>query len=118
MSAFIDDMAAAYGWADLVVCRSGALTVSELAAAGLGAVLVPVPFAVDDHQTRNAEVLAEAGAAVILQESTITPESLAGVLRPLLADRQSCLRMAESARAVAVPDSAERVARLCLEVAR
>ncbi|MDX1555908.1 MAG: undecaprenyldiphospho-muramoylpentapeptide beta-N-acetylglucosaminyltransferase [Xanthomonadales bacterium] len=114
---FIDDMAEAYAWADLVVCRSGALTVSELAAAGLGAVLVPFPHAVDDHQTRNAEFLAEAGAAEILPETELTPESLADVLRRLLGDRAGRLRMAQAARSVAVPDSAQRVAGLCLEVA-
>lgn len=118
VSAFIDDMAQSYGWADLVVSRSGALTVSELAAAGLGAVLVPFPFAVDDHQKRNAEFLAEAGAAEIIDEAELTAQSLAHALRRLLGDRQGLQRMAVAARSVAVPDSAERVARLCLEVAR
>lgn len=117
VNAFIDDMAGAYGWADLVVCRAGALTVSELAAAGVGSVLVPYPHAVDDHQTRNAEFLSEAGAAEIIPEARFTAESLAQVLRRLLGDREAMLKMAMAARAVAVPDSAERVARLCLEVA-
>jgi UDP-N-acetylglucosamine--N-acetylmuramyl-(pentapeptide) pyrophosphoryl-undecaprenol N-acetylglucosamine transferase len=118
VTAFIDDMAGAYAWADLVVCRSGALTVSELAAAGLGSLLVPFPHAVDDHQTRNAEFLTDAGAAEILQETTLTPETLAAALQRLLADRTVLLEMAVRARAVAVPDSAERVARLCLEASR
>jgi UDP-N-acetylglucosamine--N-acetylmuramyl-(pentapeptide) pyrophosphoryl-undecaprenol N-acetylglucosamine transferase len=117
VSAFIDDMADAYAWADLVVCRSGALTVSELAAAGLGGVLVPFPHAVDDHQTRNAEFLVEAGAAEILAESELTPEALARCLQRLLNDREVMTAMAVAARGVAVPDSAERVARLCLEAA-
>jgi UDP-N-acetylglucosamine--N-acetylmuramyl-(pentapeptide) pyrophosphoryl-undecaprenol N-acetylglucosamine transferase len=112
---FIDDMAGAYGWADVVICRSGALTVSELAAAGVAAVLVPFPFAVDDHQTRNAEFLVEAGAAVLMPEAGIDSRSLAAVLDSLMADREKLLSMAEKARAVSVPDSADRVARLCLE---
>jgi UDP-N-acetylglucosamine--N-acetylmuramyl-(pentapeptide) pyrophosphoryl-undecaprenol N-acetylglucosamine transferase len=112
---FIDDMADAYAWADLVVCRAGALTVSELAAAGVAAVLVPYPHAVDDHQTRNAEFLAEAGAAVMLAEAGLTANRLAETLEPLLGDRARLTEMASRARAVAVPDSAERVADLCME---
>lgn len=118
VSEFIDDMAGAYGWADLIVCRAGALTVSELAAAGLASVLVPFPHAVDDHQTRNAEFLSEAGAAEIMGERELTAESLANALRRLLGDREVLLKMARAARSVAVPDSAERVARMCLEVSR
>jgi len=112
---FIEDMAAAYAWADVVVSRSGALTVSELAAAGVAAVLVPFPHAVDDHQTRNAEFLVEAGAAVLLPESGIDAQTLAGVLEPLMSNREKLLAMAESARSVSVPDSADRVAGICLE---
>jgi UDP-N-acetylglucosamine--N-acetylmuramyl-(pentapeptide) pyrophosphoryl-undecaprenol N-acetylglucosamine transferase len=77
ISPFISDMAEAYGWADLVICRSGALTVAELATAGVASVLVPFAFAVDDHQTRNAEYLADAGAAVILSQSSIDSQVLA-----------------------------------------
>jgi len=112
---FIDDMAVAYGWADLVVCRAGALTVSELAAAGLASVLVPFPHAVDDHQTMNAEFLVEAGAAELLPEGECSAEALAGVFRRLLADREQLVTMAKAARSVAVPDSADRVAALCRE---
>lgn len=112
---FIVDMAAAFRWADVVICRAGALTVSELAASGIASVLVPFPYAVDDHQTRNAEFLAEAGAAVVMQESSTDARLLAGVLGELMSDRQKLIEMAERARAVAVPDSAERVARLCME---
>jgi len=112
---FIEDMAEAYGWADAVVCRSGALTVSELAAVGLGAVLVPFPHAVDDHQTANAGYLVDAGAAVLCPEATLTPETLVTALAPLLLDRAAALDMAQKARAVAVTDAAERVARACLE---
>ena len=112
---FIDDMAGAYGWADVVICRSGALTVSELAAAGVAAVLVPFPYAVDDHQTRNAEFLVEAGAAILMPEAGLDAQSMAAALESLMADREKLLSMAEKARAVSVPDSADRVARLCLE---
>ena len=112
---FIDDMAGAYGWADLVVCRSGALTVSELAAAGVAAVLVPFPFAVDDHQSRNAGFLVEAGAAEMMPEADSDPESMAAVLERLLGSRDELMRMACAARSVSVPDSADRVAALCME---
>jgi len=112
---FIDDMAGAYGWADVVICRSGALTVSELAAAGVAAVLVPFPHAVDDHQTRNAQFLVEAGAAMLMPEAGTSAQLLAATLNSLMADRGKLLSMAEMARAVSVPDSADRVARLCLE---
>jgi UDP-N-acetylglucosamine--N-acetylmuramyl-(pentapeptide) pyrophosphoryl-undecaprenol N-acetylglucosamine transferase len=112
---FIVDMAAAFSWADVVICRSGALTVSELAAAGIASILVPFPHAVDDHQTRNAEFLVETGAAVLMQESSADARSLSRVLRDLIGDRQKLMDMAERARAVSVPDSAERVARLCME---
>ena len=113
VSAFIDDMAEAYGWADLVVCRSGALTVSELAAAGVGAVLVPFPHAVDDHQTANADVLVSAGAALLLPEATLEPGSLAEQLGDLLNDRGRTLALAEAARRCAVPDAARSVAQAC-----
>lgn len=114
---FIADMAEAYGWADLVICRSGALTVSELAAAGLPAVFVPYPHAVDDHQVGNARWLSDAGAAEVLLQQEMTAESLSALLEPLLADPQRRLRMAEAARAKAMPDAAERVANACLELA-
>jgi UDP-N-acetylglucosamine--N-acetylmuramyl-(pentapeptide) pyrophosphoryl-undecaprenol N-acetylglucosamine transferase len=112
---FIEDMAAAYAWADLVVCRSGALTVSEIAAAGIAAVLVPFPHAVDDHQSRNAEFLVDAGAAELLPEAECDAERLATILGRLLANRAVLAEMASAARAVAVPDSARRVAALCRE---
>jgi UDP-N-acetylglucosamine--N-acetylmuramyl-(pentapeptide) pyrophosphoryl-undecaprenol N-acetylglucosamine transferase len=110
---FIDDMAGAYGWADLVICRAGALTVSELAASGIASVLVPYPHAVDDHQTRNAEFLVEAGAAELMPEAECTAEALAAVLSRLLSGREGLLGMARAARSVAIPDSARRVAELC-----
>lgn len=114
---FIDDMAATYGWADLAVCRAGALTLAELAAAGLGAVLVPFPHAVDDHQTRNGEVLMAAGAAELMQESELNVQILAQRLEALLGDRHRLLAMAEAARTLAKPDAAQVIAQACLEVA-
>jgi UDP-N-acetylglucosamine--N-acetylmuramyl-(pentapeptide) pyrophosphoryl-undecaprenol N-acetylglucosamine transferase len=115
--AFIDDMAGRYGWADLVVCRAGALTLAELTAAGLGAMLVPFPHAVDDHQTRNAEALVEIGAAVVMQERELDVHILAQRLELLLADRSKLLAMAEAARTLAKPDAAQVIARACMEVA-
>ena len=112
---FIKDMAKAYAWADLVICRSGALTVAELAAAGVASVLVPFAHAVDDHQTRNAEYLSEANAAIILSQASLEPESLAKILKPLLSDRAVLLSMAESARQMALPNAAESVVEACAE---
>ncbi len=112
---FINDMAEAYGWADLVICRSGALTVAELAAAGVASVLVPFALAVDDHQTRNAEYLSFANAAVILPQATLDAQTLATVLEPLLSDRQQLLSMAISARQQALPNAAEKVVDACNE---
>ncbi len=108
---FIEDMAAAYAWADLVLCRAGALTVAELAAAGVGSVLVPFPHAVDDHQTHNAEVLAQAGAAQRIQQRDLSAECLADTLRGMTHAR--ALEMACAARAQAQPDAAERVLAAC-----
>jgi len=114
--AFVDDMASAYAMADLVVSRSGALTVAELAAAGIAAILIPFPAAVDDHQARNATWLRESGAARVLPEQGLTPARLAEEMVALLsAGRGGLLAMAEAARAVAITDAAERVAALCLE---
>ncbi|MDX1606098.1 MAG: undecaprenyldiphospho-muramoylpentapeptide beta-N-acetylglucosaminyltransferase [Candidatus Competibacterales bacterium] len=115
---FIDDMAEAYDWADLVLCRAGALTVSELAAAGVGALLVPFPHAVDDHQTANGRHLAEVGAARLLSQDRLTPERLADELQVLLGDRPALLAMAEAARSRARTDAATRVAEICLAEAR
>jgi len=114
VSPFIDDMAAAYGWADLALCRAGALTVSELAAAGLGALLVPFAAAVDDHQTRNAAFLADAGAAVMLPEAQLTVPSLSSSLAALLCDRGRLLDMAKRARERAKTNAAEAVADACV----
>jgi UDP-N-acetylglucosamine--N-acetylmuramyl-(pentapeptide) pyrophosphoryl-undecaprenol N-acetylglucosamine transferase len=118
VSDFLLDMAEAYGWADLVICRAGALTVSELTAAGVAAILVPYPHAVDDHQTRNARFLSEAGAARLLPQSELTAESLAVLLGVYCDDRARLLAMAEQARGLARTHATERVAEACMEVAR
>lgn len=114
---FIDDMAAAYAWADLVICRAGALTVAEIAAAGLAAIFVPFPYAVDDHQTANARPLEQAGAAVIIAERDLSDESLAGLLGNWLASRDGLLDGARRARRLARPDAVQRIAAYCLEAA-
>jgi UDP-N-acetylglucosamine--N-acetylmuramyl-(pentapeptide) pyrophosphoryl-undecaprenol N-acetylglucosamine transferase len=111
---FIDDMAAAYADADLVICRAGALTVAELAAAGVASLLVPFPYAVDDHQTGNARFLADRGGAYLLPQSELTPDRLAGILSSL--DRGRLLHMAENARALAKPLAAVAVAHVCAEL--
>jgi len=113
--AFIDDMAARYGAADLLVCRAGATTVTELAVAGVGSILVPFPHAVDDHQTRNARYLADRGAALLMPQKNLTPRALADVLRGLT--RAKLLEMARAARAAGKPDAATRVADYCMELA-
>src|SRR5690606_2216465 len=108
--AFIEDMAGAYEWADIVICRAGALTIAELAAAGVGSILVPYPHAVDDHQTANARFLANAGAAILLPQSELTAEKLA-LIQNL--GRDQLLQMAERARDLARPDAARAVADVC-----
>ncbi|MFI4884036.1 MAG: undecaprenyldiphospho-muramoylpentapeptide beta-N-acetylglucosaminyltransferase [Steroidobacterales bacterium] len=115
---FIEDMAEAYAWADLVICRSGALTVSELAAAGVGAVLVPFPAAVDDHQAHNARYLVREGAALLIADRDLTVERLAAELERLCSAREKLLVMAERARRIAKPDATEHLAAACLQFAR
>ncbi|MBM7070984.1 undecaprenyldiphospho-muramoylpentapeptide beta-N-acetylglucosaminyltransferase [Shewanella sp. 202IG2-18] len=114
---FIDDMQAAYRWADVVLCRSGALTVSELAAMGKPSLLVPYPHAVDDHQTLNAQVLVEAGAALLLPQPIATVDLLVEKLTTLAQDRKELTRMGQQARKVAILDAAEIVADVCSSVA-
>ena len=113
--AFIDDMAAAYADADVVLCRAGALTVSELTAAGVASILVPYPHAVDDHQTRNARQLADAGAAILVPQPDLTPERIASLLTELT--RERLCYMACRARALARADATQAVALNCMEVA-
>lgn len=118
VEAFIEDMAEAYAWADLAVCRAGAMTVSELSAAGLPAILIPFPYAIDDHQTQNARYLVEAGAALLLPQRELTPERLALSIKALIDDPARLRSLAERAAALAKCDAARVVADLCLAKAR
>jgi len=113
---FIDDMAARYAEADLVICRAGALTVAELAVVGVASLLVPYPHAVDDHQTGNARFLANADAALLVPQSEFTAATLASQLRTLT--RSQLLAMAQKARALAKPDATRAVAEICMQVAK
>ncbi|RTE65188.1 undecaprenyldiphospho-muramoylpentapeptide beta-N-acetylglucosaminyltransferase [Amphritea opalescens] len=113
---FIERMDEAYGWADLVLCRAGALTVSELSIAGVASVLVPFPFAVDDHQTGNARYLAEAGAAILIQQNELNRDRLINILTEQLNDREVLLAMAQKARQLGQPEASQAVADICLEV--
>lgn len=115
IEAFIDDMADAYGWADLVVCRAGAMTVFELAAAGVGSILVPYPHAVDDHQTANAEYLAGRGAALVRQQDELSAEWLADTISRLTRQRDTLVNMAMAARNLAKPEAANEVADRCMQ---
>ncbi|MBI5006740.1 MAG: undecaprenyldiphospho-muramoylpentapeptide beta-N-acetylglucosaminyltransferase [Nitrosomonadales bacterium] len=113
--AFLDDMANQYAQADVVICRAGALTIAELAAAGAASVLVPFPFAVDDHQTHNARFLSEHGAALLLPQKELSAEKLAQLLREL--NREKLLAMAQAARGLAKPDATQQVAQVCVALA-
>ncbi|OGS96542.1 MAG: undecaprenyldiphospho-muramoylpentapeptide beta-N-acetylglucosaminyltransferase [Gallionellales bacterium RIFCSPLOWO2_02_FULL_57_47] len=117
---FLDDMAACYANADVVICRAGALTIAELAAAGVASILIPFPFAVDDHQTHNARFLSEQGAAVLLPQSELSAEKLAQLLRGLMEGergREKLLAMALQARSLAKRDAAQQVAQVCAGLA-
>jgi UDP-N-acetylglucosamine--N-acetylmuramyl-(pentapeptide) pyrophosphoryl-undecaprenol N-acetylglucosamine transferase len=118
VEAYIEDMASAYAWADLVLCRAGALTVAELCAAGLGAILVPYPYAVDDHQSANAGFMVEAGAGVLIPQSELTVQRLVTLLTQFGAERDRLLKMAIAARRLTRADASEVVARICLDVAK
>jgi UDP-N-acetylglucosamine--N-acetylmuramyl-(pentapeptide) pyrophosphoryl-undecaprenol N-acetylglucosamine transferase len=111
---FLDDMAEAYGWADMVICRSGALTVSELAAVGLGAILIPYPSSVDDHQTLNAQFLVDAGAAVLMPQAGLSPQTLASELTAWARDRQLVTERAANARSLARPNATAELAGVCV----
>jgi UDP-N-acetylglucosamine--N-acetylmuramyl-(pentapeptide) pyrophosphoryl-undecaprenol N-acetylglucosamine transferase len=115
ITAFIDDMRAQYAAADLLICRAGAMTVAELAAAGVASVLVPFPHAVDDHQTTNAHFLSSAGAAMLIPQPEFTAERIAQVLRETT--RAACLEMAEKARTLAKLEATATVANVCVELA-
>lgn len=112
--AFIDDMAGQYAQADLVICRAGALTVAELAAAGVASILVPFPLAVDDHQSANARFLTDRGGAILLPQTELNPQGLADVLKRL--DRTTLMHMAIKARAASRPEATATVAQRCAEL--
>jgi UDP-N-acetylglucosamine--N-acetylmuramyl-(pentapeptide) pyrophosphoryl-undecaprenol N-acetylglucosamine transferase len=114
---FMNDMATAYGWADIVICRAGALTIAELAACGVAAILIPFPYAVDDHQTANANYLASEGAAILMQETQLSIEKLKQVLVQLVQAPEQIIQMAIKARALAKPQATHVVANLCMEAA-
>lgn len=113
---FIEDMNEAYQWADLVICRAGAMTVAELACAGMASILVPFPYATDDHQTANAKYLADRGAAMLIPEHQLTVDSLQDMLHELAQNRDVIQRMSEQARGAAMPDATNTVVEVCREV--
>ena len=114
---FIESMEVVYEWADFVICRAGALTVAELTSAGLGALLIPFPYAIDDHQTANGQLLVDHGAAEMIQQINLTPENLAAIITDITMDSEKRLAMAINARALAKNGAAQQVADMCLEVA-
>lgn len=111
---FIDDMATAYRWADLVICRAGALTVSEIAAVGLAAVFVPFPHAVDDHQTLNAQWLVDNNGAVIIQQSELVDETGIEKIRQIIKDRKHISSMGDNSKQVAYLDATEQMSDACI----
>ena len=114
---FVEDMAEAYAWADLVICRSGALTVAEISAVGVASIMVPYPYAVDDHQTANAQYLAQAGATKLVPQDELTKESLSVMLEALCADRNTLIEMGFKAYELAKPHATNEVAAICAELA-
>ena len=114
--AFIQNMSEMYAWADVVICRAGALTIAELACVGVASVLVPFPHAVDDHQTYNAQYLSDAGAAKLIQQTEFNVQKATEILSSLT--REICLAMAIKAKALAKPEATSSVAKICMEVAR
>jgi len=116
--AFIDEMSKAYFWADLIICRAGALTVAELCATGTGAILIPLPHAIDDHQTHNAQVLVAANAALMFKQQELTAEYLANILQQLMQNYNQIEQLAANAKNLAKPDACEQVITTCYEVAK
>ncbi len=117
VTAFIDDMAEAYSWADIVLCRAGAMTIAELSIVGVASILVPFPYAVDDHQTANARYLSDESCAILIQETDMSAETLSRVLLELYSSRDRLVAMAEKARSLGKPQATEMVAGLCMEAA-
>lgn len=116
VTAFIDDMAESYRWADLVICRAGALTVSEVACAGVAAIFVPLPSAIDDHQTANANWLVQQGAAMLWPQHDLNEKKLVSLLQSWLSDKAPLVHMAQRARSCAIDDAAEQVVAVCRHV--
>jgi len=112
---FINDMAEVYAWADIIVCRAGALTIAELAASGIGSILIPFPYAVDDHQTENAKYLSSEGAAILIQEAKLNSEKLKKILVSLFSAPEELMQMAVKARALSKPTATDDVAKICME---
>lgn len=106
---FINDMPNAYAWADIIICRAGALTIAEIAAAGVASILIPFPYAVDDHQTKNAQYLVQAGAAQIIQENDLSADKLRTLLQDFAAEPRKLLAMAKAAHKLAKPESLDKV---------
>lgn len=118
VSDFIENMAETYDWADLVICRAGALTLAELTAAGIGSILIPYPYAADNHQTRNAEFLVRANAAMVFAQKDFSSARLAELLRKLLKNREDLLSMADSARRLYTPNAAQKIIENCEKVCK
>lgn len=116
VSEFIEDMPAAYDWADLVICRAGALTIAEVAAAGVAAIFVPLPYAVDDHQTKNAQVLVSVQGAYLLPQTELSVENLHNLLSDCIRSPESLMEMGNQAKTVARLDAAQQVAHYCIEL--
>ena len=117
LQAYINDMAAAYEWADLVLCRAGAMTVAEIAVVGVAAILVPYPYAVDDHQTANAHYLSAEGAAILIQETELNGHGLAKLIEEFSLNRERLLNMANISRSLSRPEATKHVTDLCMGVA-
>ena len=115
--AFVDDMAAAYAWADVVICRAGAMTISEIAQAGVASILVPYPFAVDDHQTSNARFLSDNGAAILLPQDELSVEKLSGLMKEFIENKTRLAEMGAAARACAKPEALQQVTDLVVKTA-
>ena len=112
---FIDDMVGAYMWADIVICRAGASTLSELAACGIASILIPFPFAVDNHQMKNAQYLSNNGAAVLIEEDQLSADILKKILLEFFNTPELLIQMAMKARKLSKPDATDNVAKLCVE---
>lgn len=113
---FIENMAEAYEWADLVICRAGALTISELANVGVAAILVPYPYAVDDHQTENAKYLTKVGAAILISQDELVPLLKESITELVQVGRTKLIKMAQAARKLSNPNATQTVAEICLGV--